>query len=324
MRIFSSAAAVLLLAFASSGCNWAKPKTAPGQKSAAQLAADKTDRIRKACASASTYDRLKEVVFDEAARIRNGDARNLDAIAAGSVVRMERPLVKSRNDEINVTVCTGHFVLDLPPGAENAFDGKRRVEADVEYSAQAAADGSGLVYQMDGAEPIIYRLAAFGMAPGSVAAMPAAAPQHPVAPPTQVASAAPAPAQPVPAGRIPPPPPAPPPPAAPPRAEPRAPAPLPPRQAVASGPARPAFNCRYARTRTERLVCSSPALAASDRAMSAVYYGTIAAADPETKDRIRASRNAFLRRREQCGGDEACVERAYSQRISEIRSMAGE
>jgi hypothetical protein len=320
----TSLTAILLLgaALGAGGCDWMKPKQAPGQKSAKELASERVERIRKACASEATYDRLKEVVFDEAARIRNGDPRNLDPIAAGAVVRMERPLVKSRDDDLNVTVCKGHFILELPPGTENAFDGKRRAEADVEYSAQAAADGSGLVYQMDGAEPIVYRLAAFGMAPGAVAmARPAertqrtvAASAPPPAPPPAAPPAAPAappaprPAAPV---RMPPPPP--------PREQQPAAAPAPARLA-----ARPAFNCRYAHTQTERLVCSSPALAASDRAMSSVYYGAVAAADPATKDRIRASRNGFLRRRERCGGDESCVARTYRERIAEIRGMSGE
>jgi hypothetical protein len=318
MRILSTAAALLALGLATGGCDWIHPKQAPGKKTPKELAAEQADRIRKTCASEATYDRLKEVVFDEAARIRNGDPRNLDPIAAGSLVRMEKPLVKSRDDKLNVTVCTGHFILELPPGAENAFDGKRRVEADIEYSAQAAADGSGLVYQMDGAEPIIYRLAAFGLAPGAVAAAPRPAPVAQAAPaaPTQVASAEPPPAPRATAA------PAPVRPAPPPVRQERPPAP--PTADTYRGAARPAFNCRYAHTQTERLVCSSPALAASDRAMSSTYYGAIAAADPGTKARIRASRDAFLRRREQCGGDEGCVDRAYRQRIAEIRRMTGE
>jgi hypothetical protein len=320
MRILPTAAALLALGLATAGCDWMRPKQAPAKKSAQEIAAEQAERIRKACASDATYDRLKEVVFDEAARIRNGDPRNLDPIAAGSVVRMERPLVKSRNDSLNVTVCTGHFVLELPPGAENAFDGKRRVEADVEYSAQAAADGSGLVYQMDGAEPIVYRLATFGVGRRSVGPMPA--PLRAPAAPTQVASTRP-PSQPASTRSPPLPPPAPPPPVGAPAPHAALPPP-PPRQAPALLAARPAFNCRYAHTRTERLVCSSPALAAEDRSMSSVYYGTIAAADPAAKDRIRASRNAFLRRREQCGEDAGCVARAYRQRIAEIRSLAGE
>jgi hypothetical protein len=318
MRIRVIATPLLVLALATGGCNWTKPKQAPGAKSPKELAAEQAERIRKACASEATYDRLKEVVFDEAARIRNGDPRNLDPIAAGAVVRMEHPLVKSRDDALNVTVCTGHFILDLPPGAENAFDGKRRAEADVQYSAQAAADGSGLVYQMDGAEPIVYRLASFGLAPGAVAARPAPVPAPAVAPsaPTQMASVAP-PSVPR---------------AAPVSASPPPPRPAPPPRPPASTPVadpvrtatRPAFNCRYAHTQTERLVCASPSLAASDRAMSSVYYGAVAAADPGTRDRIRASRNGFLRRRERCGGDEGCVARTYRERIAEIQGMTGE
>src|SRR5687767_11683259 len=145
------------------GCDWMKKKDPPAQKSKTELASEQRERIRKACASDATYDRLKELVFDEAARIRNSDPRNLDPLAAAAVVRMEEPVVKSRDDELNVTVCSGRFILELPPGAENAFDGKRRLDAEVEYAAQAAVDGSGLVYQMDGAEPIIYRLATFGL-----------------------------------------------------------------------------------------------------------------------------------------------------------------
>src|SRR5688572_21277051 len=119
----------LLLATAAllgiSACDWMQKKDAPDAKSEKQIAEERRERIRKACASEATYTRLKELVFDEAARIRNSDPRNLDPLAAGSVVRMEKPLVKSRDEELNVTVCTGRFFLELPPGAEALFDGQR-------------------------------------------------------------------------------------------------------------------------------------------------------------------------------------------------------
>ena len=120
-------------------------------------------RLQAACASPATYDRLKQTAFAEAIRIRNADPVNLATLATYSTVRMEQPQVKGRDETLDVTVCTGRFVLDIPPGAERAFGGARRLEADIEYSAQAAADGSGLVYKMRGAEPIIYKLAAFDL-----------------------------------------------------------------------------------------------------------------------------------------------------------------
>lgn len=266
------------------GCDWMKKKDPPGQKSAAEVKAELTERIRRACASEATYDRLKELAFDEAARIRRQDPRALDALAEAAVVRMEQPVAKSRDEALNVTVCTGRFILELPPGAENAFDGERRLTADIEYAAQAAADGSGLVYHMEGAEPIIYRLATVGGLPRPVPA--AAAP--PLANPPRVAEAAP--------------------PAA--KAEPE-------RRTSAS----PSFNCARGRSRSERMVCSSPDLAERDRRMSSIYYSALAESDGATRRRLRASRDRFLRYRERCPNP-ACIAQAYEDRIDEIRDIA--
>ncbi|HEX8223315.1 MAG TPA: hypothetical protein VF605_05820 [Allosphingosinicella sp.] len=300
------------------GCDWMKKKDPPEQKSKTELATEQRERIRKACASDATYARLKELVFDEAARIRNSDPRNLDPLAAAAVVRMEQPLVKSRDEELNVTVCSGRFILELPPGAENAFDGQRRLDAEVEYAAQAAVDGSGLVYQMDGAEPIIYRLATFGLGgqptrleaggPGRLPPPPpAAAPAEPVLMPP-VAEAEPRSAPPPPPVRT---------------AEgPKAPAPRP-----EAGPApatrvtvRPSFNCRHGKTRTEKMICSSPRLAAQDRAMASLYYDLMAGADPATRGHLRRSRDSFLARRERCSS-ESCVNSAYGSRMAELRNI---
>lgn len=293
--------AVVFLAAASAaigGCDWMKKKDPPQPQGKAELAAAQRERIRKACASEGTYARLKELVFDEAARIRKSDPRNLDPLAAAAVVRMEDPVVKSRDEALNVTVCAGHFVLELPPGAENAFDGERRLSADVEYAAQAALDGSGLVYQMDGAEPIVYRLAAFGL-PGQPMPKIVAVPQ-PSAPPG--APPQPAVVEPVPA-----------PAARPARAEPPTPAPR--------VTARPSFNCRYARTRTEKMICGSPRLAARDREMASLWYALMAGADPATRSHLRRSRDAFLERRERCSS-EGCVDAAYASRMAELRRIA--
>jgi uncharacterized protein YecT (DUF1311 family) len=298
------------------GCDWMKKET-PAQKSKSELASEQKERIRKACASDATYARLKELVFDEAARIRNSDPRNLDPLAAAAVVRMEEPVVKSRDDELNVTVCSGRFILELPPGAENAFDGKRRLDAEVEYAAQAAVDGSGLVYQMDGAEPIIYRLATFGLS-GQATRLEAGGPGRLPPPPPGPVSAEPTLMPPV-AEADPQPAPSPPPPV---RTAERTPAPAP---RPAAAPAtrvtvRPSFNCRDGKTRTEKMICASPRLAAQDRAMASLYYDLMAKADPATRGHLRRSRDSFLGRREQCRS-EGCVNSTYASRMAELRNI---
>jgi uncharacterized protein YecT (DUF1311 family) len=295
---------LLPLLIAAAGCNFADRDSAggAGDNVHARLEEKRDERMRAACTSQASFDRLKELTFDEAIRIRGGDSALLDRVGAAAVVRMERPRVVSRDDSLNVTVCAGRLVLELPPGAENAFDGRRRIEADVEYAAQDAPDGSGLVFQMDGAEPVIYRLATVG---GLVRQQRAeVAPRRPSAPP-RVAETAPS-AQPEPA------------PQRSPRPDPRA---APPETRPATA-VRPSFNCRAARTRTEVMVCASPQLAAADRRMASLYYSQMANADAEARRRLRATRDRFLARRERCGSA-ACVAAAYEERVAEIRGIAG-
>ena len=78
---------------------------------------------KRLCASNATYRRLKESTFDEAKRVREQDTERLDALAEASVVRMERPLLESRDEALGLTVCSGRMILELPPGAGAAFGG---------------------------------------------------------------------------------------------------------------------------------------------------------------------------------------------------------
>jgi hypothetical protein len=159
----AAAGAVALLLAA--GCDKLDPRPVDGSVPKSQVVAER-NKIKQACGSGMTYQRLKELAFDEARRVRNAESENFERLAAATVIRMEEPVVKSRDEVLNVTVCTGQLILELPPGTAAAFAGERRLSANVEYAAQAAVDGSGLVYQMDGAEPIIYRLAAFDLRQG--------------------------------------------------------------------------------------------------------------------------------------------------------------
>ncbi len=301
-----------------------------------EAAAKKEEPGQDACASNATYARLKEVAFEQAMKLRTSDPDNLDMLAARSVVRMEDPVVKSRDEDLNVTVCSGRFILELPPGAETAFGGERRLTADIEYAAQAAADGSGLVYEIRGAEPIISRLAAFDMRgqrlqPGQAVqppveyaeATPLPAPPAAAQPPAEPEEAVPPPARRE-AERTPPTPPAP-------RRETRPPEPDPaprkvePRRVEAPEPVRrefsnPSFNCRYARTSGERAVCASRSLAARDRAMSSMFYSAMASADAPRRAELRRTRDRFLRYRDRCGND-ACIAEAYEGRMREIRDI---
>lgn len=302
IRPFAVLTAVLLV---TAGCGSGGSQAGDEKMSKAQLTAEQ-DRIRRGCASEVTYQRLKELAFDEARRIRGSDSPNLDRLATAAVLRMEEPLVKSRDEKLNVTVCRGRLILELPPGVESAFAGQRRLAANVEYAAQAAADGSGLVYQMDGAEPIVYRLANFDPQRGPPATPPTPREQIAVAP---VEPREPA-ADPIRAAD--------------PEEEEDRPRDAPTHEAEDAAPAppirnaRPSFDCRYARSSVEKMVCADDRLAALDRRMASSFYAALAATRGRDRAELQRSRNAFVIARDRCRSAE-CVADSYAERIAELR-----
>lgn len=250
------------------------------------------------CGSQRTYDRIKLELFRVAAQTRGGDRGVFDRLAAYASVRVERPLMKQSDEELGTVRCTGRLSLDLPPGTA-VVGGRRTLSADIDYVLQPAADGSGDVVLLEGADPIVIPLATVARTGEAVAEAPAPMPPvadqgsalPPVLPPA--ADGGSAQPQPVPAPRE------------------AAPAPAP--QAAA----RPSFNCRYARTSGERAVCSDGQLASLDRAMASQFYRALAAADPGQRRQLTVTRDRFLRYRDRCGSN-ACIADAYQGRMREI------
>jgi uncharacterized protein len=81
----------------------------------------------------------------------------------------------------------------------------------------------------------------------------------------------------------------------------------------------PSFNCRYARSVSERLVCDDPRLAALDRRLNAAYEDAIAAG--VSRRRLRAEQDNWLLTREHAAPDPDAVEDAYRRRIEELRAL---
>lgn len=146
-----------MLAIVLAGCGEIDTKTPlePAQRRV------EAKRQQTACGSSRAYAALKGRLFDQAQVGYDGDRANLDMLADYSTLRMEDPIVEGRDEALDLTRCSGRLILDIPPGAERGFGGERRLQADIRYTAQAAADGSGLVYRLTDAEPIVTRLAGF-------------------------------------------------------------------------------------------------------------------------------------------------------------------
>jgi len=160
---------VLLVSVAIGGCDRFKPDD-PARAGKARA---EVKRQQAACGSASAGDRLKNSIFDEAIARRHGSGANLDVLADYSVARLQDPVVKGWDRSLDITRCRGRFILEVPPGAERGFGGQRELQTDIDYTAQASADGAGFVYQQKGAEAIVARVAAFNLGTGAYRPPPA-------------------------------------------------------------------------------------------------------------------------------------------------------
>jgi hypothetical protein len=242
------------------------------------------------CASQATYDRIKADLFRQAAEVRKSDQAAFDRLSAYASVRMERPLLRGGDEALGTVRCSGRLSLDLPPGVA-VVGGRRTLSADIDYFLQPAADGSGDVVMIEGADPIVVLLATLARTGEPTAIPPAPAPGQL---PNEQPPASPIPNPPAPPVVGP--------------AEPPAPS---------VGDARPSFNCQRARTRGEIAVCQNSGLAELDRQMASQFTRALAAAGPRQRAILSSTRDSFLRYRDQCPSN-ACIAETYRGRMREI------
>ena len=86
--------------------------------------------------------------------------------------------------------------------------------------------------------------------------------------------------------------------------------------------AQASFDCSNASTPTDRTVCASPGLAATDRELDAAYKSAVAnAADDRA---LRQSQREWLGDLQLCGDDPFCIEESYADRIAVLDSLGGD
>ncbi len=276
----------------------ASDRTKPSNPPAAARRAEAQDR----CAAQSTYDRIKLELFRSAAQTRGSDQQIFDRLSAFSAVRVVRPLLTARDEELGTLRCSGNLSIDLPPGTA-VVGGRRTLTADIDYIIQPAADGSGDIVMLEGADRIVVPLATVARIAGP-SVSPVATKQTELTEVTDEIAEGPLtdaisrPSDPV--------------------VEPKVREPVAtPRAGLSS---RPSFNCRYARTKSEIAVCSDNDLASLDRTMSSEFYRALASADARQRTQLTTTRNSFLRYRDRCDSD-ACIAEAYRGRLREIRDI---
>ena len=89
----------------------------------------------------------------------------------------------------------------------------------------------------------------------------------------------------------------------------------------ANNVAPPSFDCRYARSRAELMVCADPGLAEADRRLEAAYRRALDAGVPAW--RLERQQRRWLRAREDAAFDAPeAVAGVYDARIAELQALA--
>ena len=137
-------------AFVAVACSDSGAETAdPGRYESGEPILDEVVAMNP-CGDPSTYDTIKEIVFDEARDRIAGDPVALNDLRRSVSVSMKFPVVTAVLNDLDRTDCSGRLILGIPPVAREAFGGEPELKADLNYSVQPAADGSGSVVTANG------------------------------------------------------------------------------------------------------------------------------------------------------------------------------
>jgi len=286
-----------------SGCDREEVPAAKQPERPKAIAATKAPE--NICAQSGNAEQLKGLVFDGAKQVRADRAEVLDRLAGTVVARVENSSLRDRDEALDAAICKGRLVIELPPGTRDPFNASGRLAAVIAFAVQGQATSNRPVYLLDGAEPIIYRLAAIeanGAAPAAIVPIAPSVPRSRAsAAPPQVRTASSGERK---AGVMA---------DAPPEevklAEPRR-----------SGRGRPSFDCRSARSRVDRMICADERLAAYDRVLAPMYDRALERTNRQTRARLLTSQARFEAFRQRCGGP-ACIARAYQDRMDEIEDI---
>jgi uncharacterized protein YecT (DUF1311 family) len=235
------------------------------------------------CASQATYDAMKRELFRRAAQVRGSDDQLYARLSDFALLRLNGPIVRGVDDQLNSVSCGGTAVLQLPPGVQ-VSDGRRSLSADVDYMIEPAADGTGNVVRLGNADGIVIPLATLSRQAQSQPAAPAAGEATNQASGNEAATAPSAP---------------------PPQAQP------------APAHTTPSFDCDHASNNVEFAICSDAGLAALDREMAADFQRAMSSGDSGERKLLERTRKRFLSFRNRCVTNQ-CIEETYQSRIREI------
>jgi|JI10StandDraft_1071094.scaffolds.fasta_scaffold161508_2 uncharacterized protein len=84
------------------------------------------------------------------------------------------------------------------------------------------------------------------------------------------------------------------------------------------------FNCRYAKSPVEVAICQNDDLEILDERMASIYFTLKRLLPGDGRTQLKRGQNAFIARRNGCGYNDGCINRAYENRINRMCNLAND
>ncbi len=149
--LFKLGALVMAASFLSAGCD---------RVAQSGLGLAKAGGPAQTCADAQTIEQVKAIIFDNARKLASSATKlAIPELAKQSVVKISLPLLDEYNKDTKKVSCSGRVEITFPDGAASALGGASQTSLDIKYTAQPAADGSGTVFTVYGADDLLQGIA---------------------------------------------------------------------------------------------------------------------------------------------------------------------
>ena len=87
--------------------------------------------MEKWCGAQATYDAMKRELFRRAAQVRGSDDQAYTRLSDFALLRINGPVARGIDDQLNSVTCSGTAVLELPPGVQ-VVGGRRALSGEVD------------------------------------------------------------------------------------------------------------------------------------------------------------------------------------------------
>lgn len=107
------------------------------------------------CAAPATYSAIQKIIFDDLRKNYTGDVKYINDLNNLFKANVYAPTLNDIDKDTDKADCKGRLTLSVPSSLSEQFGRQPSLTADIGYTIQPSADGSGFVYTVGGYDDVL-------------------------------------------------------------------------------------------------------------------------------------------------------------------------